>query len=524
MQENNEVKSIRLDEIIPNKLQPRTNFDNEKLNELALSIKQYGIINPIILRKKDNRYEIVAGERRYRASKLLGLETIPARIIEADDKTSAEIAIIENIQREDLSIIEEARSYRKLVDVCGITQAELAQKLGKSQGTIANKMRLLNLCDEVQEALMHNKISERHARALLQLNNVNDQRELLEKIISQKLSVKNTETEIKNIINETSTTSETKDMPVSNNITNNLNENMYGNDIVSIDDLNKKEIEKDDIIMNEQNINVNPTVVTNPTTEPINNEQNMGAATPAFGERFFPSLEDQPTNVGMNDAFPSAPTEATAQPMMENLVDSTTIENESMPAIEEPIPAPVAEPVAPVVETPVSETIESAVASVEESPTIEMPTFVTNSENAPQINPTIEMPTTGAPSTAPVAEPVQPAPEVPVMETPIETPTAPIVDQPVMEQSAPVPSFEEPVPAPVTEPAQPTPEIPAMEISEPVMDTATTVPTQGQTGDVLAAMNAIKNLALSIQSIGYNATINEENEADKYRITIELQK
>ena len=508
MQENNEVRSIRLDEIIPNKLQPRTEFDNEKLNELALSIKQYGIINPIILRKKNNQYEIVVGERRYRASKLLGLETIPARIIEVDDKTSAEIAIIENIQRENLSVIEEARSYRKLVDVCGITQEELAKKLGKSQGTIANKMRLLNLCDEVQEALMHNKISERHARALLQLKSIDDQRELLEKIISQKLSVKNTETEIKQIINNPSKKFGEENIQISNETPEYFNENIYGNDIVNIDDLNKKEIEKEDIIMNEQNLNVNPTVVTNPTTEPMNNDQNMGVSTPAFGGRFFPSLEDQPTNVGMNNAFPETPQEPQVQPMMENLAEPTP--TMSTPAS---IPTPVVEQVQPTVSAPVANMpAETPVAPVEEGPTIEMPTFVTNSETAPQIDATMTTPAieTPAPIPTPVVEQVQP-----VVETPV-------IDMPAIEQPTPVSPIEEVSPAPefpqVAE--QQLPETP----TEPMIDVNQSLPTTGQTGDVLAAMNAIKNLALSIQSIGYKLTINEENEIDKYKITIELQK
>ena len=164
MRMNKEVVMVRLSDIIPNRFQPRLTFDEEALNELANSIKEHGIIQPLILRDLGSKYEIIAGERRYKAATLAGLTEVPAIVGSMDDQTSAELALIENIQRKDLSAIEEAKSYKKILDMGNFTQDELAKRMGKSQSTIANKMRLLALTNEVQVALMNNLISERHVR------------------------------------------------------------------------------------------------------------------------------------------------------------------------------------------------------------------------------------------------------------------------------------------------------------------------------------------------------------------------
>ena len=169
MKMNKEVVMVKLSDIIPNRFQPRLTFDEEALNELASSIKEHGIIQPLILRDLGSKYEIIAGERRYKASTIAGLTEVPAIVGTMDDQTSAELALIENIQRKDLSAIEEAKSYKKILDMGNFTQEELAKRMGKSQSTIANKMRLLSLTNEVQVALMNNLISERHARCLLQI-------------------------------------------------------------------------------------------------------------------------------------------------------------------------------------------------------------------------------------------------------------------------------------------------------------------------------------------------------------------
>ena len=166
-QPKDEVTQLPISKIVPNKYQPRNIFNDEKILELSESIKEHGVIQPIVVRKFKDGYEIIAGERRYRASKLIGLSNVPAIIRDYDDKQSASIAIVENIQREDLTAIEEAVAYKQLIDLHGITQAALAKQMGKSQSTIANKIRLLNLDENIQNAVSAKMISERHARALI---------------------------------------------------------------------------------------------------------------------------------------------------------------------------------------------------------------------------------------------------------------------------------------------------------------------------------------------------------------------
>lgn len=199
-----EIKILNIDDILPNRFQPRIQFSDKNINELADSIKEHGVIQPIVVRKISDKYEIIAGERRYKASILAGKTTIPAIVTDLDDRNSAEIALIENVQRQDLTPIEEAVSYKKILDMGYINQTELAEKLGKTQSTIANKLRLLNLDDEVQEALLDGKISERHARSLLRLNN-KDQVNMLSRIINERLTVRKTDEEVEKILNNEST-------------------------------------------------------------------------------------------------------------------------------------------------------------------------------------------------------------------------------------------------------------------------------------------------------------------------------
>lgn len=188
-----EIIEVSLDDIIPNRFQPRLSFDEQGLNELAESIRQHGIIQPLVLRKIGDKYEIIAGERRYKASYITGLTKVPAVIIDLNDNESAEVAIVENIQRKDLSPIEEAKSYKKLLDRGYLTQDQLASRMGKNQSTVSNKLRLLNLDEKVQDALLNNKISERHARSLLKLDNKEEQKEVLDEIIEKRLNVRDTE-------------------------------------------------------------------------------------------------------------------------------------------------------------------------------------------------------------------------------------------------------------------------------------------------------------------------------------------
>lgn len=190
-----EIFDISLQDIIPNRFQPREMFDDEALQELSQSIKEHGVIQPIIVRKVGDKYEIIAGERRFRASQLAGKETIPALIRDIDDKEAAKIALLENLQRSNLTPIEEAKTYQTILKLDNITQEELAQNLGKSQSTIANKLRLLTLDEEVQTALLNSQISERHARSLIGLDH-SRQKELLHKVINEKLTVRQLDEEI----------------------------------------------------------------------------------------------------------------------------------------------------------------------------------------------------------------------------------------------------------------------------------------------------------------------------------------
>lgn len=197
MQMESQVLQVNIDDIIPNRFQPRLAFDEQGLKELAASIKEHGIIQPLVLRKLGSKYEIIAGERRYKAATMAGLTTVPAVISNIDDNSSAEVALVENIQRRDLTPIEEAKSYKNLLDKGYLTQEQLAKKMGISQSSIANKLRLLNLANEVQQALLEGKISERHARALLTLDTAEEQVEWLNKIISNRLTVRQLDQELK---------------------------------------------------------------------------------------------------------------------------------------------------------------------------------------------------------------------------------------------------------------------------------------------------------------------------------------
>lgn len=224
MEMERQIQILNIDDILPNRFQPRIKFNEQAINELAESIKLHGVIQPIVVRKISDKYEIIAGERRYKASILAGKKTIPAIVTSLDDKNSAEVALIENVQRQDLTPIEEAISYKKILDMGYISQEALGEKLGKKQSTIANKLRLLNLNDEVQEALMENKISERHARSLLKLND-DQQILMLNRIINERLTVRKTDEEIEKMLKN----GETDD---SNNQKELKGENLMNNDVL----------------------------------------------------------------------------------------------------------------------------------------------------------------------------------------------------------------------------------------------------------------------------------------------------
>lgn len=195
------VQNIPIDMIKANISQPRKYFDEDKILELSESIKNHGLIQPLILRKKDENYEIIAGERRWRAAKLANLKEIPVVIMEATDKELLELSLIENIQRQDLNPIEEASAYRKLLDDFEFTQEELSSRLSKSRTSLTNCMRLLNLDERVQQYIIEGIIFEGHGRAILPISDKDLQYEIAQKVIDESLSVRETEKLVKNFIN-----------------------------------------------------------------------------------------------------------------------------------------------------------------------------------------------------------------------------------------------------------------------------------------------------------------------------------
>ncbi|GAA5416552.1 nucleoid occlusion protein [Paraliobacillus ryukyuensis] len=203
-----EVIQIPVNEIAPNRYQPRSIFKQEKIEELAQTIHTHGMIQPIVVRKMEpddegRKFEIIAGERRWRAVTSLEWETVPVIIREMNEAETASVALIENLQREELTVIEEAKAYGRLLELHGLTQEALAQRLGKSQSTIANKMRLLKLPESVQIAILEKKITERHARALIVIKDPEKQEKVLQEIIDKQLNVKQTEDRIEKLLNQT---------------------------------------------------------------------------------------------------------------------------------------------------------------------------------------------------------------------------------------------------------------------------------------------------------------------------------
>lgn len=195
---SNDVEEIALQEIVPNPFQPRKTFDQEKLEQLASSIKRHGVLEPIIVRKTESRYQIVVGERRWRASQLAGLETIPALVKEWDDRRMMQIALIENLQRENLNIIEEAEGYQRLIDEFSLTQDEVAHSVGKKRSSVANALRLLKL-DEITRGLVSSgQLSQGHAKVLLGVENKDLRGRLARRVVEEDLSVRQLEKLLKN--------------------------------------------------------------------------------------------------------------------------------------------------------------------------------------------------------------------------------------------------------------------------------------------------------------------------------------
>ncbi len=310
MNTDQKVLQVAIEDIIPNRFQPRLAFDEEGLKELSESIKQHGIIQPLVLRRLGNKYEIIAGERRFKAATMAGLRQVPAIISDIDDNKSAEIALVENIQRRNLTPIEEAKSYKNLLDRGYMTQEQLAEKMGVSQSSIANKLRLLNLAPEVQDALLQEKISERHARSLLVLPK-EEQPKWLQKILTKRLTVRQLDLEIKKAKGEIN-----EDVPLVNiapDVTKIINNSS---------DINQKEPTKEVKTMeNEQKENMSEIKTEEPRNIP---------------NKFFNFLEDEAANMQMIETPSSTQNDNTAMDEIEVLDDIGSSTPPSEPVTQQP--------------------------------------------------------------------------------------------------------------------------------------------------------------------------------------------
>ena len=334
MNTEQKVLQVAIEDIIPNRFQPRLAFDEEGLKELSESIKQHGIIQPLVLRRLGNKYEIIAGERRFKAATMAGLKQVPAIISDIDDNKSAEIALVENIQRRNLTPIEEAKSYKNLLDRGYMTQEQLAEKMGVSQSSIANKLRLLNLAPEVQDALLQEKISERHARSLLVLP-IEEQAEWLKKIITKRLTVRQLDLEIKKAKGET-----TEDVPL-------ININPDVKTIVNnATDINNPEPKKE-VSMETNEISASPVPEQVLEQKPIPN-------------KFFNFLEDEAANMQMMEPeVPKTPEPSNNIEVLEDISDLTLEPKNGEPELNTPIPSLV---------TPPIETVNNTIEEIKEEP------------------------------------------------------------------------------------------------------------------------------------------------------------
>lgn len=235
---NSENRLISLNKIVNDFEQPRKFFDNKNIAELAESIKNYGILQPLLLKKDGEKYIIIAGERRWRAAKMLNLKEVPANVVDLSDKEVLEVSLIENIQRQDLNPIEEALAYRKLIEEFNLTQKELSERIGKSRVAITNTMRLVNLDERVQQYLIESVISEGHGRVLLSIEDKDLQYELSQKVIDEKLSVRELEKHIKLIFRDKKEKKEVKINPYIKDIEDRLQD--YFSTKVNINSKSKK--------------------------------------------------------------------------------------------------------------------------------------------------------------------------------------------------------------------------------------------------------------------------------------------
>ncbi len=389
MNEQNVYLNIKIDNLVPSQHQPRKVFSKTSLEELAKSIKNFGVLNPILVKKKDDKYEIISGERRLKASILAGLSEIPARVIDIPDDKIVELAMAENLQRENVSPIEEAKSYEKIMQLNSIKEEELSEIINKNQNVINNKLALLKLPENIQQALNERKIGEKHARTLMKVEDDETKTELLNRIINEKLTVK----DLENVINNS--------------------------------EINEKEIESalDDIT---KVLNINFEEKEEKESDNMNNGN------------FFPNTEQNSIPTDSTNMQPTTP-----QPVENTAaISSSEIPANPIPAI---TPMPEVNPIPdfstpsgnetttplPQIDQPLFGNTENTISPPQSAP-VETP--ITPSEPIPEFNPLPE-PITEAPA-APVADPA-PAVDTPLFNTEVTNTI-----------ESPIPSFDVPVETP----------------------------------------------------------------------------
>ena len=467
MHESRELRELNISEVLPNRFQPRFKFEQDSLEQLAESISKFGVIEPVVVRQIGNKYEIIAGERRYKASKIAGKSTIPAIVVNLSDKDSEELALLENVQRKALNPIEEAVSYKRILDAGYIKREELAKKIGKPQTEILSKIRLLSLSDEVQSYLLNNRISERHARSLLKLSDIDDQVEMLHRIVNERLTVKQTDREIRKIVSE----SEKKDFEV-------LSVDERGNDM----DIDKIMREAQDINVQEQPApmpdlmaGANPGVVMPQPVEPVTGDENKfigpmpapAAPTPTVSASTGPTFDDM---------F-NAPISSSDLPFSQPVTTASTA-MEQMP-IQEPTPV-----VNSANEAPVSP-VEGATPSVE------------------PVNVASVSPVEGA---TPSAEPVSVAPVSPVEGA--TSSVEPVSVEPVSE----APVQEQPF---VSENSNFMNNIPDINILQN---------NSSQGLDITKVVQMLRDCANEIEKNGHFVSFEENDLGNQYKVTITINK
>ena len=489
-----QVVQVNLDDIIPNRFQPRIAFDEKALNELASSIKEHGIIQPLVLRKLGKKYEIIAGERRYKASQLAGLTTVPAVISNIDDNSSAEVALVENIQRRDLTPIEEARSYKNLLDKGYLTQEQLAKKMGLSQSAISNKLRLLNLDNQVQQALLDGKISERHARALLTLPNKEDQVTWLNKIITERITVRDLDKKLKEFQGEKDPTS---DIPLVD-LTPNIEE--IKNNAVDINDNKPKNIanllvSEDTMTEYSDNLPNNPI---NQQPEELNTVETLDVpVTPSIEST--PMINPAPVENQSVETLDSTPQETISDPFANIFntptnVDNAPVENNKFFNQLEDEPASLDN---------LSPFAGEGIFNIDNNPTEETKLADSN----------IEIFDVNADST-PVEEPIESIQQEPEIESTIMNELNPNNKffQPINNTQQEVVPVEEPV---NNEPINP------MDFVDTIDIIHDTNPADTNYNN---AIDEIKSLINKLQSQGNNITIDETNLENKHQIIIQIEK